>query len=54
MEIVIRLGLRFLQPLLIVLVWLLVVSTLVSMFQRLTLSRTTALPEQLPGRPPEK
>src|SRR5579864_9779802 len=35
MEIVIRLGLRFLQPALTVLVWLLVASTLVSMAQRL-------------------
>jgi phosphatidylglycerophosphate synthase len=51
MEIVIRLGLRFLQPLLTVLVWLLVLSTLVSMGQRLMFRR---LPEQLPGRPPEK
>jgi len=52
MEIVIRLGLRFLQPLLIVLVWLLVFSTLVSMGQRFFMFRR--LPEQLPSRPPEK
>jgi CDP-diacylglycerol--glycerol-3-phosphate 3-phosphatidyltransferase len=51
MEIVIRLGARFLQPLLTVLVWALVVSTLVSMGQRLMLSR---LPEHLPARSPEK
>src|SRR6202167_21465 len=54
MDILIRMGLVFLQPLLTILVWLLVLSTLVSMFQRLMLSRGTALPEQLPGRPPEK
>lgn len=51
MDIVIRLGLRFLQPALTILVWLLVVSTLVSMWQRLTLK---GLPEQLPSRLPEK
>jgi CDP-diacylglycerol---glycerol-3-phosphate 3-phosphatidyltransferase len=51
MEIVIRLGARFLQPLLTVLVWALVLSTLVSMGQRLMLSR---LPEHLPTRSPEK
>jgi phosphatidylglycerophosphate synthase len=51
MDILIRLGLRFLQPALTVLVWLLVVSTLVSMGQRLMFR---VLPEQLPGRPPEK
>lgn len=50
-DIVIRLGLRFLKPALTVLVWLLVVSTLVSMGQRL-MFRTS--PEQLPSRPPEK
>jgi hypothetical protein len=38
MDILIRMGLMFLQPLLTILVWLLVVSTLVSMFQRLTRS----------------
>src|SRR3984957_1701107 len=54
MEILIRLGLRFLQPLLIILVWLLVLSTLVSMGQRLMLSRGTALPEQLPSSTPKK
>lgn len=51
LEIVIRLGLRFLQPALTVLVWLLVASTLVSMAQRL---RFRMLPEQLPSRPPDK
>src|SRR5580658_2298832 len=49
MEILIRLGLRFLQPLLTILVWLLVASTLVSMGQRLMFR---VLPEQLPSRPP--
>jgi CDP-diacylglycerol--glycerol-3-phosphate 3-phosphatidyltransferase len=51
MEIIIRLGARWLQPLLTILVWMLVLSTLVSMVQRLMLSR---LPEHLPTRPPEK
>ena len=51
METLIRLGVRFLQPLLTILVWALVVSTLVSMGQRLMLSR---LPEHLPARAPEK
>jgi CDP-diacylglycerol--glycerol-3-phosphate 3-phosphatidyltransferase len=51
MEIVIRLGARWLQPLLTILVWMLVLSTLVSMGQRLMLSR---LPEHLPTRSPEK
>ena len=51
MEILIRLGVRWLQPLLTVLVWMLVLSTLVSMGQRLMLSR---LPEHLPTRSPEK
>src|SRR5271169_6734491 len=50
MEILIRLGVHFLQPLLIILVWLLVLSTLVSMAQRLMFRR---LPEQLTSRPPE-
>ncbi len=56
LDILIRMGLLFLQPLLTILVWLLVLSTLVSMVQRLMLSRgtTAALPEQLPGGPPEK
>lgn len=51
MEIVIRLGAQFLQSLLTVLVWALVLSTLVSMGQRLRLS---TLPEHLPTGPPEK
>lgn len=50
-EILIRLGLRFLQPALTILVWLLVASTLVSMGQRLMFRIST---EQLPSRPPEK
>jgi CDP-diacylglycerol--glycerol-3-phosphate 3-phosphatidyltransferase len=51
MEIIIRLGAYWLQPLLTILVWMLVLSTLVSMGQRLMLSR---LPEHLPARSPEK
>src|SRR6202140_4316459 len=51
MDIVIRLGLRFLQPLLTILVWLLVVSTLISMRQRLMFR---ILPEEFTSRPPEK
>jgi phosphatidylglycerophosphate synthase len=51
MEIIIRLGAHWLQPLLTILVWTLVLSTLVSMDQRLMLSR---LPEHLPTRTPEK
>jgi CDP-diacylglycerol--glycerol-3-phosphate 3-phosphatidyltransferase len=51
MDILIRLGLLFLQPVLAILVWLLVASTLISMGQRL-MSRK--LPEQLPSRSPEK
>jgi phosphatidylglycerophosphate synthase len=39
METLIRLGLHFLQPLLVILVWLLVLSTLVSMGQRLMFRR---------------
>jgi len=46
-EILIRMGLRFLQLPLIVLNWLLVLSTLVSMVQRLRLGR---LPEDLASR----
>src|ERR1700675_579096 len=38
MEIIIRLGVRWLQPLLTIFVWMLVLSTLVSMGQRLMLS----------------
>jgi phosphatidylglycerophosphate synthase len=51
MEIIIRLGARCLQPLLTILVWMLVLSTLVSMGQRLMLSRSA---EHLPTRAPEK
>ena len=47
----IRLGVHFLQPLLTILVWLLVLSTLVSMGQRLMLRSS---PEQLASSPPEK
>ena len=50
-EIVIRLGAHWLQSLLTILVWTLVLSTLVSMGQRLMLGR---LPEHLPTRSPEK
>src|SRR5579862_671776 len=50
-DILIRLGLRFLQPFLTILAWLLVLSTLISMGQRLAFLR---LPEQLPSGPPEK
>jgi CDP-diacylglycerol--glycerol-3-phosphate 3-phosphatidyltransferase len=51
LDILIRMGLPFLHPLLAVLVWLLVLSTLVSMGQRLMLSRSL---EDLPSRPPQK
>jgi predicted outer membrane lipoprotein len=51
MDILIRLGFRFLEPLLTILVWLLVVSTLVSMAQRLMFR---GLPEQLASGTPEK
>jgi CDP-diacylglycerol---glycerol-3-phosphate 3-phosphatidyltransferase len=51
MDILIRLGVRFLALLLTILVWLLVLSTLISMGQRLMIR---SLPEQLPSRPPEK
>src|SRR5215469_17613051 len=51
METIIRLGAHRLQPLLTILVWGLVVSTLVSMGQRLMLSR---LPEHLPTGSPQK
>lgn len=52
MEILIRLGARFLQPVLTILVWALVASTLVSMGQRVLMFRK--LPEHLPARSPEK
>ncbi|HVB56091.1 MAG TPA: CDP-alcohol phosphatidyltransferase family protein [Candidatus Acidoferrales bacterium] len=51
MEILIRLGVRWLQLLLTMLIWMLVLSTLISMGQRLMFSR---LPEHLPIRSPEK
>ena len=51
MAILIQLGAGFLQPLLTVLVWVLVLSTLLSMGQRLMPRR---LPEKLPSGPPEK
>jgi CDP-diacylglycerol--glycerol-3-phosphate 3-phosphatidyltransferase len=51
MDILIRLGLRFLDPLLTILVWLLVLSTLVSMGQRLMVH---SLAEQFPSGPSEK
>ncbi len=51
MDCLIRMGLGFLAPLLTILVWLLVATTLVSMGQRLMFKR---LPEQLSSRPPEK
>ena len=51
MEIIIRLGAHWLQPLLTILVWMLVLSTLVSMAERLMRTR---LPEHLSTRSPEK
>jgi CDP-diacylglycerol--glycerol-3-phosphate 3-phosphatidyltransferase len=51
LEILIRLGAPWFRPLLTVLVWMLVLSTLVSMGQRLMSSR---LREHLPARSPEK
>jgi CDP-diacylglycerol--glycerol-3-phosphate 3-phosphatidyltransferase len=51
MEIFVGLGVRWLQPLLTILVWMLVSSTLVSMAQRLMLRR---LPEHFPTRSPKK
>src|SRR5579872_883853 len=51
-DILIRVGARFLQPLLTLLVWILVLSTLVSMGQRFLMFRR--LPENLPSRSPEK
>ena len=51
MDVLIRMGFRFLDPLLTILAWLLVLSTLVSMGQRLMFR---GLPEQLPSRTPEK
>ena len=51
LEILIRLGARALQPLLTVLVWALVASTVISIGQRLTFS---LLAEKLPSGPPQK
>ena len=51
MDISIRLGARFLQPLLTILVWVLVLSTLVSMGQRFRFSR---LAEDLPSGSTQK
>lgn len=51
MDALIRLGVGFLRPLLRVLVWVLVVSTIVSMLQRLTYR---SLSEDLAGRSPQK
>lgn len=51
MEIVIRLGARFLEPLLTILLWALVVSTIVSMGLRLRQSWSA---EHLPAGPPQK
>ena len=52
MEIVIRLGARFLQQLLTIFVWALVLSTLVSMGQRLIFSGLAA--KHVPSRSPQK
>jgi CDP-diacylglycerol--glycerol-3-phosphate 3-phosphatidyltransferase len=51
MEIVMRLDAQWLQPVLTILVWMLVLSTLVSMGQRLMLSRSA---EHLAARSPQK
>jgi CDP-diacylglycerol---glycerol-3-phosphate 3-phosphatidyltransferase len=51
LDILIRLGARLLQPVLTILVWALVLSTVVSMGQRLMFSR---LAEHLPSRSAEK
>lgn len=52
-EILIRLGAGFLQPLLTILVWGLVLSTLISMSQRAMMARRE-LPENLARRSPQK
>jgi CDP-diacylglycerol--glycerol-3-phosphate 3-phosphatidyltransferase len=52
-DILIRLGARFLQPLLTILVWGLVLSTLVSMGQRALMFRR-GLAENLASRSPQK
>jgi cardiolipin synthase len=51
MDILTRLGMHFLHPMLTLLVWMLVVSTLVSMGHRLMFRRSS---KELPSRPPEK
>ena len=51
LDILIRRGWPWLTPILAVLCWILVATTLVSMGQRLMLRR---LPEQLPSRPPQE
>jgi CDP-diacylglycerol--glycerol-3-phosphate 3-phosphatidyltransferase len=51
LDALIRLGLRFLEPLLTVLIWMLVLSTLASIGQRL---RFSILPAHLASRSPEK
>jgi phosphatidylglycerophosphate synthase len=51
MDILVRLGAGFLQPLLTILVWVLVLSTLVSMGQRLMFGR---LADNVPSRSPQK
>jgi phosphatidylglycerophosphate synthase len=51
LDILIRLGLHFLEPVLVLLVWMLVLSTVVSMGQRLIFSRPI---KDLPRRPAEK
>ena len=50
-EILIRLGANLLQPLLTILVWALVASTVISMGQRLAFS---VFPEKFPGGPAQK
>ena len=52
-DILIRLGALALEPLLTILVWALVLSTLVSMSQRFMVSRLSSA-EHLPSRSPEK
>jgi len=51
MDCVVRMGFSFLAPLLAILCWLLVATTLASMGQRLMISKSS---EQLPGRPPQE
>lgn len=52
MDTLIRLGVRFLQPLLTILIWALVLSTVVSMCQRFLMFRR--LPEHFSAGSPEK